>query len=257
MTMKLDGRVAIVTGAAQGIGAAIAREFVREGATIAAIDLKQEVNRVCHDIREQGGQAKSYVFDITDPDEYRRCIDEVASEKGRIDILVNNAAIAFYADILHDTLEQWRKTQAVNLEAIYWGCKLVVPHMLRQRWGRIINISSTQALATEGELGAYAAAKGGIISFTRSLAVDLAPHGVLANAIAPGCIHTPLSIVKGVDETQTEFFQEWYVRNRKIPLARPGEPEEIARVAVFLASDDCSYITGQTLVVDGGLTITS
>jgi 3-oxoacyl-[acyl-carrier protein] reductase len=85
----------------------------------------------------------------------------------------------------------------------------------------------------------------------------LAPHGVLANAIAPGCIHTPLSIVKGVDETQTEFFQEWYLRNRKIPLARSGEPEEIARVAVFLASDDCSYITGQTLVVDGGLTITS
>jgi len=109
----------------------------------------------------------------------------------------------------------------------------------------------------QDEVGAYAATKGGIISFTKSLAVELAPHSILANAIAPGCIHTPLSIVKGVDETRTESFQEWYVKNRRIPLARPGEPEEVARVAAFLASDECSYITGQTLVVDGGLTITS
>jgi NAD(P)-dependent dehydrogenase (short-subunit alcohol dehydrogenase family) len=197
------------------------------------------------------------VFDITDQDAYRKCVQEVAGETGKIDILVNNAAISFYADILHDTLEEWRKTHAVNLEAIYWGCKLVAPYMVNQRWGRIISMASTQAMAPQGEVGAYSATKGGIISFTKSLAVELAPYGVLANAIAPGCIHTPLSIVKGADETKTESFQEWYVKNRKIPLARPGEPEEVARVAVFLASDDCSYITGQTIVVDGGLTITS
>jgi NAD(P)-dependent dehydrogenase (short-subunit alcohol dehydrogenase family) len=128
--------------------------------------------------------------------------------------------------------------------------------MANQRRGRIISLTSIQALTPQGEVGAYTATKGAIISFTKSLAVELAPYGVLANAIAPGCIHTPLSIVKGVDETRTESFQEWYVKNRKIPLARPGEPEEIARVAVFLASDDSSYITGQTVVVDGGLTIT-
>ena len=257
MTMKLEGRVAIVTGAASGIGRAIAREFAQEGATVAAVDLKPLVNAVCSVIQEQGGKVKPHVFDVTDQDAYQKCVDEVARESGKIDVLVNNAGIAFYADILHDTLEQWRKTQAVNLEAVYWGCKLVAPYMANQRWGRIISITSTQALAPQGELGAYTASKGGILSFTKSLAVELAPHGVLANAIAPGCIHTPLSIVKGVDETQTEFFQEWYVSNRRIPLARPGEPEEIARVAVFLASDDCSYITGQTLVVDGGLTITT
>jgi 3-oxoacyl-[acyl-carrier protein] reductase len=257
MNLKLEGRIAIVTGAASGIGRAIAREFALQGATVAAVDIKPLVNTVCSVIQDLGGKAKPYVLDITDQDAYRKCVEEVAREGGKIDILVNNAAISFYADILHDTLEQWRKTQAVNLEAIYWGCKLVVPYMVNQRWGRIINLASTQAIAPQAEVGAYAATKGGIISFTRSLAVELAPHGVLANAIAPGCIHTPLSIIKGVDETKSESFQEWYVQNRKIPLARPGEPEEVARVAVFFASDDCSYITGQTLVVDGGLTITS
>ena len=254
--MKLQGRVAIVTGAASGIGRAIAREFAQEGATVAAVDVKPLVNTVCSVIQEQGGKVKPYVFDITDQDAYQKCVDEVVRENGKIDVLVNNAAISFYADILHDTLELWRKTQAVNLEAVYWGCKLVAPYMVNQRWGRIVSMTSIQALASQAEVGAYTATKGGIISFTRSLAVELAPHGILANAIAPGCIHTPLSIVKGVDETRTEIFQEWYLGNRKIPLARPGQPEEVARVAVFLASDDCSYITGQTLVVDGGLTIT-
>ena len=158
--------------------------------------------------------------------------------------------------MLQDSLEQWRRTQAVDLEAVYWGSKLVAPIMARQRWGRIMSISSVQAIATEGRVGAYSAAKGGIISLTKSLAVELAPYGILANAIAPGCIHTPMSIIDGVDETATEFFQTWYVQHRKIPLGRPGEPEEIARVAVFLASDDCSYITGHTLVADGGLSIT-
>lgn len=137
-----------------------------------------------------------------------------------------------------------------------FGAKLVAPRMARRKWGRIVNISSVQSIEVEVGVGAYAAAKGGVNSLTRSLAVDLAPHGVLVNAIAPGCIHTPMSIVNGVDETTTELFQTWYVGRRKIPLARLGEPEEVARVAVFLASDDASYVTGHTLVVDGGLSIT-
>lgn len=251
--MKLQGRVALVTGAAQGIGAAIVREFLREGAAVAAIDRKTQVRDA---FQENTAKVYPYVFDITDHEAYRKCVENVVTEKHRIDILVNDAAICFYGDIFEDSLEKWRKVQAVNLEAIYWGCKLVAPHMAKQRWGRIISIASTQAIATEGRLGSYTAAKGAIMSFTKSLAVELAPHGILANAIAPGCIHTPMSIIDGVDETQTELFKEWYVGRRKIPLARPGEPEEIARVAVFLASEDCSYVTGHTLVADGGLTIT-
>ena len=251
--MKLQGRVALVTGAAQGIGAAIVREFLREGAAVAAIDRKTEVRDA---FQENTAKVYPYVLDITDHEAYRKCVENVVAERHRIDILVNDAAICFYGDVFEDSLEKWRKVQAVNLEAIYWGCKLVAPHMAKQRWGRIISISSTQAIATEGRLGSYTAAKGAIMSFTKSLAVELAPHGILANAIAPGCIHTPMSIIDGVDETQTELFKEWYVGRRKIPLARPGEPEEIARVAVFLASEDCSYVTGHTAVADGGLTIT-
>ena len=254
--MKLNGRVALVTGAAQGIGAAILAEFIREGATVAAIDRKQEVEETCRENSGRHGRALPFVFDITDQEAYARCVQAVAGQFGKIDILVNNAAIAIYADIFEASLEQWRATQRVNLEAVYLGCKLVAPHMAQQHWGRIISISSTQAIATEPRVGAYAAAKGGIVSLTKSLAVELAPHAILANAIAPGCIHTPMSIIDGVDETETDTFKEWYVRMRKIPLARPGEPKEVARVAVFLASNDCSYITGHTIVVDGGLTIT-
>jgi NAD(P)-dependent dehydrogenase (short-subunit alcohol dehydrogenase family) len=252
---RLQNRVASITGAAQGIGAAIVREFLREGAVVAAVDRKPEV-RDAFQVAEGAGRVSPYIFDITDHAAYRRCVEDVVRAKGKIDILVNNAAICFYGDIFEDSPENWQQVQAVNLEAIYWGCKLVAPHMAKQGWGRIISISSTQAIATEGRLGSYTAAKGAIMSFTKSLAVELAPHGILANAIAPGCIHTPMSIIDGVDETQTELFKEWYVRRRKIPLARPGEPEEIARVAVFLASEDCSYVTGHTLVADGGLTIT-
>ena len=253
---KLQGRVALVTGAAQGIGAAIVREFLREGATVVAIDRKPEVQHAFQLAADQLAKMHPYTFDITDQKAYQACVEEVAQEKGKIDILVNNAAICFYGDIFEDSLEKWRQVQAVNLEAMYWGCKLVAPRMAKQGWGRIISIASTQAIANEGRLGSYTAAKGAIMSFTKSLAVELAPHGILANAIAPGCIHTPMSIIDGVDETQSELFKEWYVRKRKIPLARPGEPEEIARVAVFLASEDCSYVTGHTLVADGGLTIT-
>jgi NAD(P)-dependent dehydrogenase (short-subunit alcohol dehydrogenase family) len=255
--MRLKGRVAIITGAAQGIGKAIVQEFSKEGATAVAIDQKAEVKEVCRQIQERGAKATAYVFDISDKDAYRKCVEDTAEREKKIDILVNDAAVIFYGNLLEDRLDLWQRTMAVNLEAIYWGCKLVAPYMAKQGWGRIVSITSVEAIATQGLLGAYCAAKGGIISFTKSLAVDLAPHGILANAIAPGCIHTPLSIIDGVDETETELFKTWYVGKRKIPLARPGQPEEIAKAAVFLASEDCSYVTGHTLVVDGGLTITT
>lgn len=246
---RLKDRVALVTGAAQGIGTAICEEFALEGALVVAIDVQEfEVSPVRNIL--------PYRFDITDTDVFRSCVEDVDAAHGRIDILVNNAAICSYADILHDRPEDWRRTFQVNLDAVYHGSKLVAPIMARRNWGRIINIASVEALQTEGRVGAYVATKGAVISFTRSLAVELAPYGILANALAPGCIHTPMSIVDGVDETETELFRTWYVGQRKIPLARPGRPEEIAKVCVFLASEQCSYVTGHTLVVDGGLSAT-
>ena len=254
--MKLDAKVALITGAAQGIGAAIASEFAKEGAVVYAVDRGAHVDEPCAKIRGSGGKAFGRQLDITNHKAYAELVSNIVEAQGRIDILVNNAAIVHYEELLGSSVEHWREIQAVNLEAQYMGCKLVAPHMIKGGWGRIVNIASTQAIATEATVGAYAASKGAIISFTKSLAVELAPFGINANAIAPGCIHTPMSIVNGVDETTTEYFQTWYVGKRKIPLARAGKPEEIARVAVFLASDDASYVTGHTLVADGGLTIT-
>lgn len=243
----------MVTGAAQGIGEAIARRFAAEGATVAALDRKgPALKKVCASLPA----AEAHVLDLGDRDALAECFRRITERHGHLDILVNNAAISPYAQVVDTSLETWRETLAVNLETYFLTCRMAAASMMERRSGRIVNIASTQAIASEPLLSAYTASKGGILAFTRTLAVELAPYDILVNAVAPGCIHTPMSIINGVDETQTELFQEWYVRRRKIPLGRPGEPEEVASAVLFLASDECRYITGQTLVVDGGLTIT-
>ncbi len=253
----LKGRTAIVTGAGQGLGRAVAREFAAEGAAVALIDRNAETLADAHaELTAAGAQALSYAFDITDYDAYGAAVADVAARWGHIDVLVNNAAIAVYGTILDDTLDGWRKTIQINLEAVYMGSKLVAPHMVKQKSGRIISTASIQGFASSGGCGAYNAAKGGIIAFTKSMAVELAPHNIAVNAVAPGFMRTPMSFVAGVDETATEDFVEWYVRRRHIPMARTGLPEDDAGAFVFLASEYCRYMTGQVLVVDGGLTST-
>ncbi len=253
----LTDQVALITGAGQGLGRAIAREYAGEGAIVALLDrVPETVAETRRLVEDAGGRALAFTLDLTDHPAYRLAVDEIVKRTGRIDILVNNAAIARYGTILEDTLEDWRAQIAVNLEAVYMGAKLVAPHMVTRGSGRIISITSIQGLAASGEAGAYNAAKGGIIAFTKSLAVELAPYGIAANAIAPGFMRTPMSVVNGVDETTTEEFQTWYVGRRKVPMARTGLPEDVAGTAVFLASDYCRYMTGQTLIVDGGLTST-
>jgi NAD(P)-dependent dehydrogenase (short-subunit alcohol dehydrogenase family) len=252
---RLAGHVAVVTGAAQGIGAAIAREFVAEGARVVAVDVRTEGLEELARGREDSIICRQ--CDISDLEAYRRCIEESAAHLGRLDTLVSNAAVIAHAHIFDATAADWQRIQDVNLRAVWWGAKVAAPIMARRQRGRIINISSLQAFMTDGRVGAYCATKGGINSLTHSLAVELAPYGILANTIAPGYIQTPMSALgSGVDETTTPEFKAWYIERRKIPLARPGRPEEIARAAVFLASDDSSYMTGQVMLVDGGMSIT-
>ena len=257
----LDGRTAIITGAGQGLGRAIAQEFSAEGAAVALLEINTSTLAEAEsELRAKGYTALAYPLDISDYQAYQKVIEDIARQWEHIDILVNNAAThGFYGTILGergDSLETWRFTQAVNLESVYTGAKLVVPHMVKQQYGRIINISSVQGFTSSGECGAYNASKGGIIAFTKSLAVELSPYNILVNAVAPGFIRTPMSVVNGVDETTTPDFLEWYGKRRKIPLGRAGLPEEVSGTVVFLASEYCRYMTGQVLVVDGGLTTT-
>lgn len=254
----LPGRVCIVTGAGQGLGRAVALELAAEGAKVALLEREPEsLNSVAAEVRDAGGEGRPYELDVTDYDAYGRVVKDVNEAFGTIDVLVNNAAISpSYKTILTDNLDDWRRTIAVNLEAVYMGSKLVAPQMAERQSGRIISIASIQGFAASGEVGAYNASKGGIIAFTKSMAVELGPHGILVNAVAPGFMLTPMSIVNGVDETKSPEFLEWYVEKRKIPLQRTGLPEDVAGTVVFLASDYCRYMTGQLLVVDGGLTST-
>lgn len=253
----LTNQVALITGAGQGLGRAIALEYAAEGAVVALLERNPDSLAETRALIENaGGRALAHPLDISDYEAYRSVVDAVAAETGRIDILVNNAAIVHYGTILEDTLEDWRAQITVNLEAVYMGTKVTVPHMIARGSGRIVSITSIQGFASSGDCGAYNAAKGGIIAFTKSLAVELAPHGIAANAIAPGFMRTPMSSIDGVDETATEDFRTWYVDRRKVPMGRTGYPEDVSGTAVFLASDYCRYMTGQVLVVDGGLTST-
>jgi NAD(P)-dependent dehydrogenase (short-subunit alcohol dehydrogenase family) len=253
----LKDSVAIITGAGQGLGRTVAAEFAEEGCAVAIVDInRQALGEVETELRETGHTVKGYVLDITDHKTYGEAIDDVAKKWGHIDILVNNAAISLSGTILDDSLENWRRQTSVNLEAVYMGTKMVVPYMVQQKSGRIINIASIQGFLSSGQCGAYNAAKGGMIAFTKSLAVELAPYNIAVNAVAPGFMRTPMALINGVQESEMPDFQKWYVEKRHIPMARTGYPEDISGTVVFLASDYCRYMTGALLVVDGGLSST-
>ncbi len=253
----LKGRTALITGAGQGLGLAVAREYAEEGAAVALVDINPETTAQAEaELEDKGHQVLAYPIDVTDYGAYAEAIADLVKQWGHLDILVNNAAIAIYGTILEDKLEDWRKQITVNLEAYYMGSKLAAPYMVEQKFGRIINVTSIQGLASSGTCGAYNAAKGGIIALTKSMAVELAPYNIAVNAVAPGFMRTPMSFIDGIDETTTEPFLKWYVEMRHVPMARTGYPEDDAGAAVFLASEYCRYMTGQVLVVDGGLTST-
>lgn len=242
----LRGRTAIVTGAGRGIGHAIATAFVEHGAQVALLDRDATVVAAAECL---GDQAQGIVADVAVAAEVDTAVNHVLHQWGRIDILVNNAAVLSSAPFLDLTPAEWERTLAVNLTAIYHTCRVVVPVMIATGYGRLITIASVAGKRGGGILGsaAYSAAKAGAIGLTKALARELAPHGITANTICPGPVETPLLSV------MTPELRER--AQRLIPLGRFALPAEVAAAALFLASAEASFITGETVDVDGGLTM--
>ncbi|GAB3451716.1 SDR family oxidoreductase [Kineococcus endophyticus] len=239
--MQLQGRTALVTGAASGIGAAIARAYAAEGADLVLVD--RDAARVQGLATELGAQART--VDVTHADATRQLVDGVAAEHGRIDVLVNCAGILTEVPLVEMDVETWDRMIDVDLRSVFLLTRWAAPHMVRQGWGRVVNVASQLGLKGGESLTHYSAAKAGVIGFTKAAARELAPHGVLVNAIAPGPVSTPL--VDGLSE-------DWKrAKQAELPLGRFGLPEEIAPTAVLLASDPGGNLyVGQTLGPNSG-----
>ncbi|GIK73774.1 MAG: beta-ketoacyl-ACP reductase [Chloroflexota bacterium] len=253
---ELNGKVALVTGAARGIGRAVAEAFVRAGAVVMIADLPtSDGATTAAALQMHGAQAAFVAADVTQDAD--AMVAATVAHFGRLDILVNNAGVFYPADALTTPFERWR--QAV--EVIYYGavhCSRAAGQVMvaQGQGGRIVNISSVNAFLGAAQSSHYNTAKGAVDQLTRCLAVEWAPHGILVNGVAPGFVETAMAVVDGVNEHETPDFQAFYVQRRRIPLARPAQPEEIAEAVLFLASPRCTYITGHTIVVDGGLSVT-
>lgn len=209
-----------------------------------------------NDIRAADSEAYSWITDLHDAAETEETINQVARELGKIDILINNAATTIDRPLEELKVEEWRKVLDVNLTAYFICARTSAKEMKKQGGGSIVNISSVQSVLSEPNSAAYAVSKAAIRQLTRNLAIELAPANIVVNSVSPGFIRAGLSIVNGVDETTTQRFATLYINSGRIPLRRPGLPEEVASAAVFLASRECAYLTGADLVIDGGLSIT-
>jgi len=247
-TMRLQGKVAIITGAGQGIGAATALKFAREGAIVAACDLNHDaVTRVADACREAGGQASAFCLDMSDRARVDDMVAAVREQYGRIDVLVNNAGITRDARLQKMTVEQFDAVIDVNLRAVFHATQAVSDHMVARGSGVILNASSVVGIYGNFGQTNYAAAKFGVIGFTKTWSRELGPKGVRVNAVAPGFIDTP--ILATIPEEVLAKMRA------QVPLGRLGKPEEIANIYAFLASDEASYINGAVIEASGGMTL--
>jgi NAD(P)-dependent dehydrogenase (short-subunit alcohol dehydrogenase family) len=252
MRRRLEGRVALVTGAGHGIGRATALRLGEEGARVAVVDLDGErADETAALVGEDGGDGAAWAADVADPERVATVVAAVVARWGRIDILHSNAGVLLPGSALDQTLEDWDRTFAVNVRATFLVARAVLPVMREAGGGAIVNTASTAGLLGEAGIAAYCASKGAVVNLTRQLAVDFARDGIRVNCVCPGWIDSGFNvpILEGVsDEELAEAI------HRSVPMGRQGVPEEIAAVVAFLVSDDAAYVTGQALAVDGGFT---
>jgi NAD(P)-dependent dehydrogenase (short-subunit alcohol dehydrogenase family) len=244
----LAGRTSLVTGGANGIGRAIVECFVAKGASVALVDRESAP--------EFDGPVTTFAFDLADTERLDRLVDEVESAVGPLDILVNNAGIFEPALAIDLPLESYRRVLAVNLDAPVFLARRVARGMVERGYGRIVSITSIHGQFGEESALSYDVAKSGLNQATRTLAIELGRYGVLVNAIAPGFVATRMSVVDGRNELESDWFRDVYVTHGKLPLRRYAEPREIARHVAWLSSEENTYLTGQVVTVDGGLTVT-
>jgi len=244
--MTFEGRVALITGASQGIGRACALAFAREGAAVAvAARNQQKLDELVTEITAAGGKAAAFVIDVADEEQIKSGIKAAIAQFGKIDILVNNAGITRDQLVMRMKRADWDTVLNTNLTSAYLCIQQVIGSMLKQRWGRIINITSVFGQTGQAGQANYAASKAGLIGLTMAMAREVASRNITCNAVAPGFIETSMTAVL------SEEFKQSAVKN--IPLGRVGSPEDVASAVRFLASDEASYITGHVLNVNGGL----
>ena len=250
MAGRLEGKVAIVTAGGSGIGAATARRFASEGASVVIVDLSgTRAGEVATEIVKGGGNARWLKMDASDPEGVQAAIRLAMDSWGRLDVMFNNAGMGTVEPIEAMTLETWNRTLAVTLTSVFLGIKYSLPIMRKQGGGSIVNTASISGTAGDYGMSAYNAAKAGVINLARAAALENAKYGIRVNCVCPGATNTRVSQLLGGNDV--EGFRRKLDQN---PIGRIGEPEEIANAVLFLASDEASFVTGTTIVADGGLT---
>jgi 2-hydroxycyclohexanecarboxyl-CoA dehydrogenase len=244
--MSLTGKNAVVTGGASGIGLAACQRLARDGAAIAIWDINEAAaQRAAADLVAAGGRAIACRVDVSKRANVNAALERVHAELGPVHILVNNAGVTDFTPFLEVTEDLWDRIMSVNLKSMLTCTQAVLPDMLAAGWGRVINVSSSSAQTGAARMVPYAASKGGVIAFTKALAMEVAANGVTVNNVPPGFIDTPML-------RASEIGQKVDVIAASSPMKRPGRPEDIAAAVAFLASDEAGYITGLTLGVNGG-----
>jgi 2-keto-3-deoxy-L-fuconate dehydrogenase len=251
--MKLDGRIAVITGAGSGIGRAMALLFASEGARILAADIDAaSVEETAGMVVAAGGICEPRAVDVVAPDQVSGMIERARTAFGRIDILCNNAGIGSTTDVVDSDPDEWDRVMTVNVKSVFLGCKYAIPHMIAQGGGVIVNTASVAGMVGIVKRAAYSASKGAVIALTRQVAIDFVEQNIRVNCLCPGTVDSPWVGRLLAQAGDPSAARAGLVARQ--PMVRLGTPEEVAAAALYLASDDAAFITGTGLVIDGGLT---